>query len=81
MYRVDIRDGSLVIRFNGGDPLVWDDDMNFIQDREGTPYKKEFDVEIEGKRVWGWDWSTLRRCPNKSWVRPDSPRPSHQGAA
>jgi hypothetical protein len=54
MYRVDIRDGSLVIKFQGGEPLTWDDEINFIEDAEGTPYKKSFDVQIEGKRVHGW---------------------------
>ncbi|WP_153559334.1 ATP-binding protein [Roseimaritima sediminicola] len=54
MYRVDIRNGTLVITFQGGEPLAWDDELNFIVDREGTPYKKDFDEAIEGKRVHGW---------------------------
>ncbi|MCC7336741.1 MAG: ATP-binding protein [Pirellulaceae bacterium] len=54
MYRVDIRDGSLIIRFQGGEPLVWDDEIDFIKDFEGTPYRKLFDEQIEGRRIWGW---------------------------
>ena len=54
MYRVDIREGSLLIRFEGGEPLQWDEQFEFIKDAEGTPYKRSFDTEIEGKRIWGW---------------------------
>lgn len=54
MYRQDLRDGILDLRFQG-EQLEWDfpDDL-FLQTRDGSRYKKEFSFEVEDKVVIGW---------------------------
>ena len=54
MYRQDIRDGILVLRWQG-DALSWDDaDDQYLQGRDGTRYKKTFNFVVGGKDVTGW---------------------------
>lgn len=54
MYRQDICQGILTLRWQG-DVLTWDDsDTRFAQTPDGTRYKKGFDFQVDGKRVYGW---------------------------
>lgn len=54
MYRQDLRDGILDLRFTG-EKLEWDfPDELFLQTRDGSRYKKDFSFEIDGKAVTGW---------------------------
>lgn len=54
MYRQDLRTGLLTLQWHGDD-LAWDDsDDQFLKDRDGRPYKKEFDFLVEGRRANGW---------------------------
>jgi hypothetical protein len=54
IYRSDIRSGLLTLLWQD-EPLQWiDEDENILADREGNRYKKEFDFEVEDKRVHGW---------------------------
>jgi len=54
MYRQDLKDETLDLRFQG-EKLEWSfpDDL-FLQARDGTRYKKSFDFEISGKAAKGW---------------------------
>lgn len=54
MYRQDIREGILTLRWQG-EVLAWDDsDARFAQGIDGTRYKMDFDFEVDGKSVYGW---------------------------
>lgn len=53
MYRVDLRIGSMEL-FWEGVPLTWDDDSVFMRTKEGVPYKRDFQFEVDGKDVHGW---------------------------
>jgi hypothetical protein len=53
MYRVDLKSGTLVLKWQG-EELAWDPDDNFVQAQDGSPYRKPFDFEVEGKPVSGW---------------------------
>lgn len=54
MYRQDLRDGSLTLRWQG-EALAWDEgDEQFLQARDGTRYKRNFRFTTDGKEVTGW---------------------------
>jgi len=54
MYRQDLRDAILDLRWQN-EELEWTfSDDEFLRAKEGSPYKREFDVEVDGKRVSGW---------------------------
>ncbi|OZI08255.1 hypothetical protein BWI93_10330 [Siphonobacter sp. BAB-5385] len=57
MYRMDLSSGTLKLNLRG-EPLTWDYDNLFSKiannPQDGTPYKTDFDFEINGKRVNGW---------------------------
>jgi hypothetical protein len=52
MYRIDIRERRL--------KLVWRDnildwqDFDYLKDRQGNSYKKDFQFEVDGKNIVGW---------------------------
>lgn len=52
MYRVDLREGVLALYWEG-DPLIWDEESQFLKNQKGEPYKKSFDFPVNGKRVYG----------------------------
>jgi hypothetical protein len=55
LYRVDIRDKRLVLKWNGK-ALAWDSDVGkrlYVRE-DGRPAKKEFRFAIGRKRVSGW---------------------------
>lgn len=54
MYRQDLRDGFLHLEWQGAS-LEWPDlDDQLLQARDGSRYKKQFEFQVNGKRVWGW---------------------------
>ena len=54
MYRQDLRDGSMTLRWQG-ESLAWDEgDEQFLEARDGTRYKRNFSFSIDGKEVTGW---------------------------
>lgn len=54
MYRKDISDGILTLRWQG-EILQWDDsDTRFAQAPDGTRYRRQFEFEVDGKLVHGW---------------------------
>jgi hypothetical protein len=55
LYRVDIRDKRLVLRWDGR-VLTWDEDIEkrLYQQANGKPAKKSFRFRLGNKRVWGW---------------------------
>jgi len=53
MYRVDLREGHLRLWFQDQE-LVWEDETIFLQKQDGTKYKRNFEFEVNGKRVFGW---------------------------
>jgi hypothetical protein len=53
MYRMDIREGRLIILFNGKQvPLP--EEFKFASYDDGKPAKESFDTKINKKRVHGW---------------------------
>ncbi|MFL9828985.1 ATP-binding protein, partial [Rhodoplanes sp. SY1] len=52
MYRVDIREGLLDLYWQDS-ILDWPDDLIYLTARDGTRYRKNFEFEVEGKRVHG----------------------------
>lgn len=53
MYRVDLRENILDLSWNGT-KLEWEGETNFLRARDGTPYYKQFNLEVDGKPVTGW---------------------------
>lgn len=54
MYRVDLRDGILELRWQG-EPLIWDDSsIEFLKAADGGKYYKRFEFDVQGKEVRGW---------------------------
>lgn len=54
MYRVDLRDGTLRLRWQDA-LLTWEEsDDRFVQAADGSRYKKDFSFEVNGKLVRGW---------------------------
>lgn len=54
MYREDFRAGLLTLEWQGT-KLLWDEfDNRLLKARDGSNYKKEFEFNVDGKRVWGW---------------------------
>lgn len=54
MYRQDIRNGDLRLLWQNA-PLPWEEsDERFLKARDGSRYKKDFEAQVGGKRVYGW---------------------------
>jgi len=54
MYRQDFRKGLLKLEWQQ-QPLSWEElDNRLMVDREGKPYKRDFEFYLNGKRVHGW---------------------------
>ena len=54
MYRQDLRRGWATIEWQGS-PLEWNDsDFQFLQARDGSTYRKDFEFYAAGKKVTGW---------------------------
>lgn len=53
MYRVDIREAWMRLQWQGED-LTWTPDTAYVQARDGSYYRRDFEFEINGKRVKGW---------------------------
>jgi hypothetical protein len=54
MYRQDLRDGRLKLLWQG-EELEWDDsEEQFVAAPDGSRYRKDFEFDVNGKRVFGW---------------------------
>lgn len=55
IYRLQTRDGVMQLTWNDED-LRYDESLQILtaNDPEQTPYRREFDFEINGKRAYGW---------------------------
>lgn len=53
MYRVDLRKGRMELYWEGT-PLTWGDDLNFMKAHDGSPYKRDIRIDVDGKSVHGW---------------------------
>ena len=54
MYRQDLRQRWATIEWQGS-PLEWNDsDFQFLQARDGSTYRKDFEFHVAGKQVKGW---------------------------
>ena len=53
MYRVDLRDNILFLEWNH-DKLDWTGPGELRKAQDGTPYRREFQFEINGRTVHGW---------------------------
>lgn len=54
MYREDFRSNVLLLEWQGTE-LTWEElDEKLIVAKDGSRYKKDFDFDVQGKRVWGW---------------------------
>ena len=53
IYRIDTRNGDMTLRW-GDEELNYDSAIEFYTAADGTPYRKEFDFLVNGKRVYGW---------------------------
>lgn len=55
LYRVDIGNGTLVLKWNG-EALSWDTDIDskLVTGRNKRKWKRTFNFEVNGKRVHGW---------------------------
>ena len=54
MYRQDLRRGWATIEWQGS-PLEWNDsDFQFLQARDDSTYRKDFEFCAAGKKVKGW---------------------------
>jgi len=52
MYRIDLRRNILTLEWQGV-PLTWEE-PKILEARDGSPYKKNFNFTVDGKRVYGW---------------------------
>jgi Histidine kinase-, DNA gyrase B-, and HSP90-like ATPase len=53
MYRIDLRK-KLVELYWEGARLEWNDDLSFMNAKDGTLYKRNFKFDVDGKEVRGW---------------------------
>lgn len=53
IYRLDIENGTMRLLWQNT-PLAWEMDWVFLKDSQGNEYRKDFEFEVNGKRVWGW---------------------------
>lgn len=54
MYRQDLRDGILDLRWQG-ETLSWTfSDEEFLVSKDGNRYQKPFSFEVDGKKATGW---------------------------
>jgi hypothetical protein len=54
MYRQDLRDDVMILRWQGAE-LHWDElDDRILRNKLGEKYKRSFEFEVDGRRVWGW---------------------------
>jgi hypothetical protein len=54
MYRIDLSEGTLDLRWQD-EKLDWEfPDSEFARDRQGNLYRKEFAFSVDDKRVTGW---------------------------
>ncbi len=54
MYRQDIRQGLMTLRWQG-ETLRWDDsEEQFLQAPDGSRYRKDYSFTVNGKEVTGW---------------------------
>jgi len=53
MYRVDLRNADLWITINNGEPLESDVGLSFLN-AKGVEYRRDFETEVNGKKVSGW---------------------------
>lgn len=54
MYRQDLRDEVMILKWQGSE-LQWDElDGRLLKNKLGEKYKKDFEFEIDGRKVWGW---------------------------
>jgi Histidine kinase-, DNA gyrase B-, and HSP90-like ATPase len=53
IYRLDIDAGTLRLLWQNT-PLAWEMDWVFLKDSQGNEYKKDFEFEVNNKRVSGW---------------------------
>jgi hypothetical protein len=53
IYRIDLESGTMRLSWQGT-PLEWVPDWQFLKDAQGNEYRKSIDIEVNGKRIWGW---------------------------
>jgi hypothetical protein len=53
MYRIDLRNGDMRLEWRG-EPLKWDMDQEFAKARDGSVFRRDFVLDVEGKSVTGW---------------------------
>lgn len=53
IYRVDVRDGLLDLRWDQ-EALVYDDSLDLLTAADGTEYRKTFSFDVGDKEVRGW---------------------------
>lgn len=53
MYSLDVRDELLILQWQNT-PLGVENDWTFLTNSLGEQYKKDFDFDVNGKKVWGW---------------------------
>ena len=55
LYRVDISNGTLILKWNG-EVLSWDSDVDskLVTGRDGSKWKRKFSFRVGKKRVYGW---------------------------
>jgi len=53
MYRVDLRNGDLLLEWKG-EPLKWEMDQEFAKAHDGSVFRRDFVLDVEGKSVPGW---------------------------
>jgi len=53
IYRFDTRSGDLILKW-GDEELLYEDGISLLRGRDGVEYKKDFEFDVNGKRVYGW---------------------------
>jgi Histidine kinase-, DNA gyrase B-, and HSP90-like ATPase len=53
IYRFDTRSGMMHLCW-GDEILSYDERLELLRAADGTEYRKDFDFEVEGRRVYGW---------------------------
>ncbi len=53
MYRHFTREGRLALYYDD-DSLQWDDTLEFLRNSVGTPYRRDFEFDVDGKSVRGF---------------------------
>jgi hypothetical protein len=55
IYRIDIRDKDMCLMWDGSPLKAFSFESNFFQKKpDNTPWKKEIDKKLNGKRIKGW---------------------------